>query len=171
VNIDKWLYSCETITWNTWGWSDVLMSWLYQNVLLAAVLRKGTWEGSSNYSLRIFRQLGHGLSRCTLQYGRKVEHKDVFDRLNDVPDVLHMFMLPPQVWKGRSALEITHSKAYLDSYSFMTSVRSSYGQLGNSMSTSPRLSGDRLESNLSMYSPTGSKFILMSGLKILLLGS
>ena len=55
------------------------------------------WEGRSNNSLRIFRQLGHGPSRCKLQNGRKVWHKDVFDRLNDVPDVVLMFMLPPQV--------------------------------------------------------------------------
>jgi hypothetical protein len=36
---------------------------------------------------------------------------------------------------------MTHNKAYLDSYSFMTSVCSLYGQLGNSMSTSPDSQG------------------------------
>jgi hypothetical protein len=61
---------------------------------------------------------------------------------------------------------MTDNKAYLDSYSFMTSVRSSYGQFGNSMSASPPpLSGDRLECNLSVYSPTENKFIIIHRLK------
>jgi hypothetical protein len=74
----------------------------------------------------------------------KLRHKGVFDRLSDVPDVLL------RCGRGGAPLKLPTVKTYLDSYSFMTSVRYSYGQLGHSIPTSPCHSRDRLKRNSSV---------------------
>jgi hypothetical protein len=52
-------------------------------------------------------------------------HKDVFDRLSDVPDVPSR---PVTCARGQAPLKLPTIRTYLDSYSFMIAVPSSGGQ-------------------------------------------